>query len=59
MSFNQVVSTYLYWYITDSKKAGKEVSSKDFYNYLTNIYNQVFINKQNIDLFLKRLSRDN
>ena len=30
MSFNQVVSSYLYWYITDSKKEGKEVSSRNF-----------------------------
>ena len=59
MSFNQVVSTYLYWYIRDNKKEGKEVSSRNFYNYLNNIYNQVFINKQNIDLFLRRFKNKN
>ncbi len=58
MSFNEVTSDYLYYYIVDCKKEKQNVSYQSFLDYVSKIYFNVFIkkNKEDIDLFLKRFS---
>ena len=52
LSYNVTVSKFIYRYINDCRHNNEKVSLNGLLNYITNIYNIVFVKKEGIDVFL-------
>jgi len=53
LSYNSTIANYISKYINDRNIRGKKVSLSDLYNYISDIYNQVFVNKTLINEYIK------